>query len=184
MNLLGSSTEIVENKLILLYFLHKTAIPVSNLQIIKIFMENRFMNYFFLQQFINDLVHLELLSATEREGKTFYEITGKGIEILNLLNEKIPIGVKKRIDSSVSEIKRKIRNETLITADYFPENENEFVVKLGIREDSFSLIEINLVVGSKKDALSICNNWKKYSRHIYPEIINSLVMEYGEGKTT
>jgi DNA-binding PadR family transcriptional regulator len=184
MNLLGSNMEIVENKLILLYFLDRVAIPVSNLQIIKIFLKNRFMNYFFLQQFINDLVQLEFLSAKEKEGKTFYTITQKGKENLLLLSEKIPVGVKKRIDSSVSEIKRQIRNETLISADYTPESENEYVVKLSIREDSFSLIEINLVVGSKNDAKSICSNWKNHSRHIYPEIINCLVREYDEKGST
>ena len=103
----------------------------------KIFLENYFMNYFFLQQFINDLVELDLLRASEIDGKTFYSITDKGKETLHLLNEKIPKGVKKRIDDSVSEIKRKIRNETLITADYIPESENEYTVKLSIREDSF-----------------------------------------------
>ena len=184
MNLLGSNAKIVEDKLTLLYFLDKVTIPVSNLQIMKIFLENYFMNYFFLQQFINDLVELDLLRASEIDGKTFYSITDKGKETLHLLNEKIPKGVKKRIDDSVSEIKRKIRNETLITADYIPESENEYTVKLSIREDSFSLIEINLVVGSKADARTICSNWKKHSRHIYPEIINSLVRDYDKQDTT
>ena len=71
MNLLGSNAKIVEDKLTLLYFLDKVTIPVSNLQIMKIFLENYFMNYFFLQQFINDLVELDLLRASEIDGKTF-----------------------------------------------------------------------------------------------------------------
>ena len=43
----------------------------------KIFLENNFMNYFFLQQFINDLVELDLLKASEIDGKHL-PITDKG----------------------------------------------------------------------------------------------------------
>jgi len=50
-----SNKELAENKLILLYIIDKVNIPISNLQITKIILENKFMNYFMLQQLLNEL---------------------------------------------------------------------------------------------------------------------------------
>lgn len=171
---LGSSRELAENKLILLYVIDKLSIPVNNLQITKIILENRFMNYFLLQQFLNELCESSFLSSNETDGKTFYKITASGKQTLSYFINLIPIGIKKRIDDSFAYLKKRIKNETYITADYTPENENEYIVSCKVCEDDFSLIDLDIMVGTKADARLICENWKKHSQQIYSEIIESL----------
>jgi len=46
-----SNKELAENKLILLYIIDKVNIPISNLQITKIILENKFMNYLCFSSF-------------------------------------------------------------------------------------------------------------------------------------
>jgi len=174
MNSLGSNREVAENKLILLYIIEKINMPVSNLQMTKLILENKFMNYFLLQQHLNELCEGSLLSPEVVEGKTFYQITRNGKQTLGYLSNLIPRGIKARIDNTISAIRKNIRNETLITADFIPESENEYIVTCSVREDNFSLIELKLTVGTKADARSICDNWKKHPQALYAEIIESL----------
>lgn len=174
MNSLGSNRELAQNKLILLYVIDSINMPVSNLTITKLILENKFMNYFMLQQFLNELCDSNFLSSELIDDKTFYTITPNGKQTLGYLLNLIPAGIKVRIDNTISSIKRNIKNETLITADFTPESENEFVVSCKVREDNFTLIELNITVGTKNDARAICENWKKHSQAIYPEIIESL----------
>ncbi|MCX7711622.1 MAG: DUF4364 family protein [Clostridia bacterium] len=172
---LGSSRELAENKLILLYIIDKINIPINNLQITKIILENRYMNYFLLQQFLNELCENNLLSSAENDGKAFYTITPSGKQTLSYFVNLIPVGIKKRIDDSFAFLKKRIKNDTYITADYTPESENEYIVSCKVCEDDFSLIDLEIMVGTKNDARSICENWKKHSQQIYSEIIQSLI---------
>ena len=174
MNSLGSNRELAENKLILLYLIERLGMPVSNLQITKLILENKFMNYFLLQQFLNELCEGGFISSGLVEGKTLYSMTGHGKQALDYFLNLIPAGIKSRIDNTISQIRRNIKNETFITADYTPESENEFVVTCKVHEDDFSLIDLNITVGTKTDARAICENWKKHTQAIYAEIIDSL----------
>jgi len=175
MNTLGSTREQAQNKLILLYVIDRLDIPVSNLQLTKLVLENNFMNYFLLQQFLNELCESGHLSSETNEGKTFYRMTENGKKTLSYLPGHIPPGIKSRIDNTISQIRRNIRNETLITADYVPESENEYIVTCSVGEDNFSLVELKITVGTKNDARTICENWKNHSQAIYSEIIESLM---------
>ncbi len=174
MNRLGSNRELAENKLILLYFIEKLNMPVGNLQLTKVFLENRFMNYFLLQQFLTELCETGCLAEHQEDERTVYSITPTGRKTLSYFVNMIPPAVKSRIDETISSIRKNIRKETMISADYVPESENEFVVTCKVREDSFPLIEMKVTVGTKEDARLICNNWHKHAQAIYSEIIDSL----------
>lgn len=177
MEALGSTAEIVENKLILLYLLEKIDLTLSSLQIYKIVLKNSFMNYFVLQHTLDELAEQSFLKCETVGGKRSYSISPSGSKTLGYFTDKIPTGIKKRIDDSVNSIRRQIRNETKITADYVPESENEFIVSLAIHEDSFPLIDIKFTAGTKKDARDICSRWLHNPQEIYAEIVSSLTKE-------
>lgn len=174
MNNPGNNEELVINKLILLYIIDKININVSNLQITKLILENSLINYFFLQQYLNELCDDNMLASEIINKKTFYTISGKGRNTLKYLGHLIPANVRSKIDSTIKAARKKIRNETLITADFIPESESKFTVNCSVHEDDFSLIELRIAVGTKNDARCICDNWKNYSQYIYSEIIESL----------
>ena len=46
-----------------------------------------------------------------------------------------------------------------------------------VGEDNFPLMELNVTVGTRNDARTICDNWKKHSQDIYSEIINILTRQ-------
>ncbi len=175
----SNNKELAENKLILLYIVDKIGMPVSNTHLTRIILENKFMNYFLLQQFLKELCDSSFLEHKETEGKSLYSITDTGKQTLSYFHHLIPAGIKGIIDNTVSDVKRTIKNETLITANFVPESENEYTVQCKINEDSFSLIDLKISVGTKNDARLICDNWKQHSQSIYTEIIEILTRKRG-----
>ncbi len=186
MNPLGSSKEIVQNKLIIMYILHRLNISVSNGTLIKLVLETRLMNYFMFQQCFNELCESGLVelekpatgsskAVTDRkELPGGYVLTKSGNNTLQYFINLITPGIKKQLDKITPAVRREIEADSLITADYIPESENKFTVVCNMREKGFPLIELKAAVGTKKDALSVCENWKKHSSEIYAEIIESL----------
>lgn len=111
---------LAENKLILLYIIDKVNIQISNLQITKIILENKFMNYFMLQQLLNELCNQEYLSCEIVDQKAFYAITPSGKQALGYFTSHIPAGIKSLIDNNITIIRNKIRNETLFLPNILP----------------------------------------------------------------
>lgn len=163
----------VSNKLIILYILNKLEMPVSQMQLMKIILENRYMNYFTFQEIVKGLLETSFISSTQNEYSEIYTITDLGIKSLNFFEERIPRGIRKYLDNNTTQLKSSVLTDSFILANIIEEN-NEFVVNCKISENEFSLINIHLTVGTRADAQLICNNWKKSSGQIYAEIIDSL----------
>lgn len=172
---LETNRELAENKLTLLYIFDKLNIPVNNAQITKIVLENKFMNYFFLQEYLKELCDSRYLSSSLKDQKTIYEITAAGKQTLAYFQNHIPFGVKAKLDEILAGQKKNIRRESQISAVFIPESESEFTVSCKVQEDNFSLIDLKVTVGTRNDARIICDNWQKHSEAIYREILELLM---------
>jgi predicted transcriptional regulator len=176
------SREKAENKVLLLYFTDLIKIPVSNMQLTRIMLENRFMNYFLLQQSLHELIQDKLVMVETREDIDYYTISEEGLKILDMFLNILPVGIKKRLDESIEYIRPVIRQEASVISEYTLENEDEYEVRCKIIENFRPLIDIRLSVGSREDARSICQNWKACAKEIYPQVIGVLLgAEKGTG---
>lgn len=171
MSSLENSRELAENKLILLHIITSLDMPVTNLTITKIILENKLMNYIFLQQYLDELCEGKFLEKKELDDKLAYSITPAGRQSLDYFTSLIPAGTKSRISEAINDFKKRIKYETSIVADYVAVNENEYITDLRICEGSFTYIDLKLTVGSRNDAKSICNIWTKNSEQIYKNIL-------------
>ena len=61
-----NSAELAENKLLVLYVIKSLRQPISKYTITEIILENNFINYFTLQQYISELEMLNLLNILKR----------------------------------------------------------------------------------------------------------------------
>lgn len=177
MNSIESSRELAENKLILLYIIHNLDSPVANLLITKIILENKLMNYIFLQQYLDELCEGKFLERMDSDDKVSYSISPAGKQSLDYFTSLIPAGTKSRIDEALSVNKKRIKTENSIIADFEAVNENEYIANLKICEDTFTYIDLKVTVGSRNDAKKICNNWTLNSEKIYKKIISSITDE-------
>lgn len=169
------SLNLAENKLLLLYIFEKIKLPISNMQLTQIVLENNFMNYFTLQQYIVELTASNLLKNINEKGKDRLTISEEGKKVLSLFQNRVSEfkldQLNDYIDNQISAIKK----ELTVTSDYTIENNNSYLVNLVASENNTTLIDIKLSVASNKQARELCYKWKHNSSDLYNKIIKLLV---------
>ena len=171
-----SSSELAENKLLMLYVLKSIKDPISNTQLTEIILENNFMNYFTFQQYLAELEDSRFVEYHEANDKKLLALTEKGDNVLSFFKDRIS---PSKIAIIVEYIKDKIgsiKKELTIQADYtLGESDDSFIVDLKAIEDQSLLMELKLSVPTKKQATSICTKWKENPSEIYTNIINIFI---------
>ncbi|ATD55293.1 DUF4364 family protein [Clostridium chauvoei] len=169
-----NSTELAENKLLVLYVIKSLKRPITNTQLTEIILENNFINYFTLQQYISELISSDFLKYVLVNDKNLINITEKGDNVLSFFIDRISPIKKKIIDDYLLTIIDSIKRELTIHSDYTLGKNDSFLVDLKALEDDILLMELKVSVPSKKQAVSLCNRWKEDPSKIYTTIINTL----------
>lgn len=167
--------ELAENKLLLLYIIDKIKIPVSNIQLTDIVLENSLLNYFTLQQYIFELTSSNFIKSMEKEGRLRIGLTEKGVKVLSMFFNRLSPSKTKVIDDYLDKHIQNIKRQLTITADYTMDDNNSFIVNLGATENDSILIDMKLSVGSNKEARKLCSKWKENCSEIYTNLIGILI---------
>ncbi|MCT4542070.1 MAG: DUF4364 family protein [Vallitalea sp.] len=171
----GSNHELSVNKLIVLYMIEKIDIPMSYTRISEFVLAHEYMNYFSLQQYLSELVETNLLITNVKSHSTNYSITDDGKKTLEYFENRIPESIRLEIVGYLKEKKIQLKNDFEITAEYFPKKNGEYVVTCVAKEKKELLMELQLAVVSKEQALKICNNWKKNPHIFYSKVLGELM---------
>ncbi|WP_294385077.1 DUF4364 family protein [uncultured Clostridium sp.] len=169
-----TSAELAENKLLVLYVIKSLRQPISKTQLTEIILENNFINYFTLQQYISELEIAEFVEYIEKNNKKLITITTKGENVLSIFNDRISPIKRDIIDNYISKAIDNIKKELTIHSDYTIEKNNSFIVNLKALEDETLLIDLKISVPTKKQATSLCNRWKENPSDIYTKIVQVL----------
>ncbi|MPQ42654.1 DUF4364 family protein [Clostridium tarantellae] len=172
-----STLELAENKLLLLYIIKSIKYPISNAQLTDIILENSFINYFMLQQYISELISSEFLKYEEIDSKEFLVLTNKGDKVLFFFKDRISKNKLKLIDDYINAKVESIKKELNICSDYTIDENSSFLVNLKAMENGSVLMDLTISVPSKDEAKSLCSKWKNNSSDIYHKIINALISE-------
>lgn len=163
------------NKLILLYFVEKTGASVSNSQITQFMLEYAYMDYFELQQIIMELCASAYLMKKSQNKRILYYITDEGSTALSFFHNMLPEGVKRNVNAYLTANKRKIQAELDVSANYFPTEKGEYLVKCALIEGNGELLmEVSLVTANKERAKQICENWRSDTGAYYTKITELL----------
>ena len=150
-----NSAELAENKLLVLYVIQSLKQPISKTQLTEIILENNFINYFTLQQYISELESSEFVGYVEKISPIKRDI----------------------IDNYISKTIDNIKKELTIHSDYTIEKNNSFIVDLKALEDEILLIDLKISVPTKKQASNLCARWKENPSDIYTKIVQVLFNE-------
>lgn len=172
-----SSLELAENKLLVLYILKILKQPITNTQLTEIILENSFINYFTLQQYISELMDSKFIQYIEVSDKNLVSLTEKGENVLTLFQDRISEAKLNSINEYIKSRIELIKKELTIHSDYTLAKNNSFLVHIKALEDEVPLIELKLSVPTKKQATYICNKWQENPSEIYNQIISLLINE-------
>ncbi len=170
-----STLELAENKLLLLYIIKNIKVPISNGQLTEIILENGFINYFTLQQYITELVSSGFLRYENKNDKKLLFLTDKGDKVLTLFKNRISNAKILIVDNYIKDRIENIKNELSLTADYTIDDKDNFIVNLKALENDSILIDLKVSVASNKQAMNICNKWKTNSSEIYNKIMQLII---------
>ena len=173
-------TEPSELKSIILFIIHGYGEPIDNSTITDIFMYHEFVDYFTMQQYLNELTSSGLLETFSGNSTNKYIITASGLEAYNGFSTHIPISVRENILRTIKDYKKKLADGRNITAKYIYHNEIDHEANLKITEGTSVLMELSLNAGSKENARLICENFKNNPQKIYSDIFNILTLGHSE----
>lgn len=142
-------------------------------------LEKDYTNYFTFQQVISELVDTKLISVKTERNTSRYQITKEGEEALYFFGNNLSEALVNDIDDFLKDKKYALRNKNGITADFYKNSYQEYIVQCRVKEGETMLIELNLSVPSQEQAELICDQWEQKSEDIYAYVAQQL-MKKGE----
>ncbi|MBU5590610.1 DUF4364 family protein [Clostridium sp. MSJ-4] len=170
-----STLELAENKLMVLYILKSIKMPISNSQLTEIILENGFINYFTLQQYVSELISSSFIRYDRKNEKKVLVLSDKGEKVLSMFKDRISASKIEAIDSYIKERIDTIKKELTLTANYTIDDNDNFMVNLKAIENDTLLMDLKINVASNKQAISLCDKWKSNSSEIYNKIMQLLI---------
>ena len=171
------TNELVQYKLLILYILDKVDIPMTNAEITQFILENNYMNYFLVQQFLSELVASKFVEFSTKDGNEYYHLSDAGKDTLSFFSDRIPQSLKVKLDKSYENKKQEMIKETQVIGNYYKKSETEYIVNLKVVEKDIILFNLSVNVVSSKQAKLICKNWKDNPQIIYKKVVDLLIEE-------
>jgi len=151
-------------------------LPMSTSQISEFVLKEGMLSFFELQQCLYEMSESKYLDALKENSTTRYSVTESGMSLVELFEKQVPTNVRNKIIKYVNENRSNIKRSYETTANYFKDiHTSEYIVKCGIYEDDFMLMEVNLSVVDREQARDICDNWKNNASQIYGQMLGNLL---------
>ncbi|MCQ2492088.1 MAG: DUF4364 family protein [Lachnospiraceae bacterium] len=163
-------------KLIVLFMLDQVEFPLTNSQIVEYVIDRGYTNYFTLQSVINDLVESEMIYVENVRNSSLYHIQSAGREAIEMFGDRMSSAIKEDILLYFEENRFELRNEVEITAEYYNNKKDDYFIHGVIKEKGNILLELTLNVGTKDDAVRICDHWNKNSSDVYGMLVEKLIL--------
>ena len=168
-------TEPTDVKLIILYIIKNYNMPLDNGQVTDIFMSHAFVDYFTMQEYLEEMIESGLVDIYVEEGIRKYILTGRGQDAITYFIDKIPLTVRERILLSIRQYQKQLKNKLEIVADYNAINELEYIIDCSVSENGNQLFKISLNAASQQMASAACKKFKKDPQKVYAEILRVLL---------
>ena len=172
----NNTTALAENKVLILYILNQIQDGIIEDGLFKIITSINNVNYFYFKQVLTDLLDTKLVGIfTKEEEEDVIKITSEGRNALSLTQEVMPGILKLKADNVFKKELSLINNESSVSAEFIPKNENDYTVKCKIVENNETIFEVKTFAGSRDRAKRIVEKKKKNASKIYPKILDILL---------
>ena len=129
------------------------------------------MNYFDLQQHIDNLIETDNIAELTIDGDRVYTLSRSGEETIGFFADRIPFSIREKLTKHANIMNKRKNAASEITYDYYPINETEYAVKLHIKENGVTLLKLEVYIGDKQTAKNICERFAHETDKIYTGIL-------------
>lgn len=154
-------------KLIVLYMLDQSAVPLSKSTINAFILDKGYTNYMTLQQAIGELLDNQLITQKSDANRALLSITTEGCDTLTYFENRISDAIKEDIKNFLIENKTQLKNDYSITSNYYKSVSGEYEAQLMAKEKDVVLMDLRISVPTQEMAEDVCLNWKKRNEEVY-----------------
>ncbi|WP_051688479.1 DUF4364 family protein [Butyrivibrio sp. AE2032] len=170
-----SSQYLTLYKMIVLYMLKRSDVPLSKSQIYDFILEKEYTNFLTLQEVFSELASQSLISEKTMANRTYLEITDEGAQTLEFFGNRINPSIRQQVDEYMEANSIRIRNEAAIQGNYRKTGENEYLVHLTAIENGQSILELKIPVPTEEMAQKMMDEWKVKNQDIYQYLFSQLL---------
>ena len=163
-----------ELKLMILYLLKNVSFSLNHENLSNFFLD-KYTTFILFQDILGDLVDTKLIEEYKTKTSIFYKTTIDGAEALDSFINDISPEHKKELDDYIRENKFKLKEESIIKANYSDNDKDAFMITLEINENKDETFKITMDVPTADAAITMCENWKEKAKSIYSHIIKQLL---------
>lgn len=163
-----------ELKLMILYLLNSVSFSLNHENLSNFFIDN-YTTFITFQDLLADLIDTKLIEEFKTKTSVFYKATNDGIDALKSFINDITLEHKNEIDNYIKENKFKLKEESIISADYTDGGKDNYKIKLEINENKDETFKIEIDVPTVDAAVTMCENWKEKAKSIYTHVIKELL---------
>lgn len=161
-------------KLMVLYML-KVQNPLTNSEICEYILDKGYTDTFNIQIVITDLINDNLIECEKKHNRTYYNINEEGLKILESLENRVALDIRKDIYSYLSNKEYQIKNDHSIQTSVNKISDSEYEAVLSAYDKNGKLLEINLRFPTQNLADSVCDNFVNENSDIYKYLIEKLL---------
>jgi predicted transcriptional regulator len=154
-------------KLIVLYMLDQSAVPLSKSTVNAFILDKGYTNYMTLQQAIGELLDNQLITQKSDANRALLSVTAEGCDTLNYFENRISDAIKEDVKNFLIENKTQLKNDYSITSNYYKSVSGEYEAQLMAKEKDVVLMDLRISVPTQEMAEDVCLNWKKRNEEVY-----------------
>lgn len=168
----------LEIKLIVLYVLKESPVPLTNAQLTHIALSSAEINFFEVYQALEFLILAgEVYTYKSMDNTIVYQLTDEGKQTASHFYMRIPLEVREYIATEMDDMFSELRKAKQLTAIPVPLGHNEFAAKCQICDNDLPLLEMSFYAGSLDNAKKICKRFKAEHSLIYDTLLSMLTAD-------
>ena len=164
MKRLGFIHDMMDVKILILYVMSRTNYPITIQEIYEVSYQDECLSYFDVCTAVPEMVasgHLKELSDDR------YEITEKGRQDGELMEDDIAYTVKRKAENAVSRFNRQIRRSSMVKTQILPRDNGEFSVIMSLDDETGNLMTLELVAPNQRQATRLATLFESKAENVY-----------------
>ncbi|MBO6134773.1 MAG: DUF4364 family protein [Lachnospiraceae bacterium] len=158
----------------ILYLLKNVSFSLNHENLSNFFLD-KYTSFISFQEILADLVDTKLVEEYKTKTSIFYKATSDGVDALDSFIDEITKAHREELDKYIKDNKFKLKEESIIRANYTDSTDNNFKIVLEINENKDENFKIEMDVPTSDAAITMCENWKEKAKNIYTYVIKQLL---------